>query len=511
MTLTPKLRQAIVLSKKWFKKTQNRDFGWSRLRSSPSCVNSTSEAINILMALGEDLESPQIRKGFLWLLEKRELWGNEQLKGSNDLVNTSSGLDELCWGLMGLGVSNNTFARKVFSEKLELLLSRQVMKVKEKDDDKYLGLFVEKQLPTQELWGLYTSALALKIMSKHLPKGDERIGKVIDGLRKHTAKDGGWPTRLTMSPDLEPDPCYTAIILDALLCAGESVEKKYISDALKFLESELKERGYLWSELVDEKFRKKDKREQASTEATGQGLITLLEAGYGLDNEAVKKAINWLLSEDVFVWQGEDKGGFRLFPDGPILNYSTYYGALALKTVLDVEEGWKEFIEKYSINEYELDIKTKTFLNRHIIDDKTKVGKPITISRLQECGLLDKTLRGKIRDKETVNRIWCVLKILEKNGPLSLAELGNLVREKSKFLTDKKKSWTREMFIVLSRLNTQNLIVLYKCKHDANIEEVKFPKTEAEYGDLRDAKIWSLFDLGHVTFKNKFTSVKCTH
>ncbi|MCX8000290.1 MAG: hypothetical protein N3A69_15290, partial [Leptospiraceae bacterium] len=90
--------------------------------------------------------------------------------------------------------------------------------------------------------------------------------------------------------------------------SGENINEKYVLDALKILENELKMRGYLWSEWVEEKFKKTDKTEQASTEATGQGLIALIKAGYELDNDAVKNAINWLLSDSIFVWEGDDRG-----------------------------------------------------------------------------------------------------------------------------------------------------------------------------------------------------------
>ncbi|MDW8034038.1 MAG: hypothetical protein RMI79_03765 [Nitrososphaerota archaeon] len=75
MNWKQKLNQALLLSKEWFQNAQNDDFGWPRLKSSPSQVTSTSEAINALTMLGEDSSSPQVRKGLLWLLEKRNSWG----------------------------------------------------------------------------------------------------------------------------------------------------------------------------------------------------------------------------------------------------------------------------------------------------------------------------------------------------------------------------------------------------------------------------------------------------
>ncbi|MCX8000289.1 MAG: hypothetical protein N3A69_15285, partial [Leptospiraceae bacterium] len=174
------------------------------------------------------------------------------------------------------------------------------------------------------------------------------------------------------------------------------------------------------------------------------------------------------------------------------LNYSCYYGALAIKTVFDVVRGREKITKKYKIDE--LDVKTKSLLNRFIIDSRVESYNPITISRLRESDLLNKALKGKIKDKRTIERMWYVLEILESEGPMTLAKLENLVREKSESLGVKKKSWTREMFIVLSRLNIQNLLILYK--DDEKIKEVTFPETEDEYSNLvtQDVKIWSRFD-----------------
>lgn len=478
----------------WFKKNQLEDFGWPRRKRFSSHVKSTSESIDALITLGEDPNSPQIRKGVLWLIENIDVWGREGLKGYNRPGDTEKGLDDLCWGLIGLDRSKNAYVRKVFSQKLDLLLSRQVTDIKDDADKRYFGLFVERFPQIHELLGIYSSSLALKIMCKHFSINDPKVQNVVNGLKRYKTKDEGWPTRLDASR--EADPCYTVIVLDSLLHACISPEDDLIAGPLKFIENELRTRGCLWSEWIEEGFEKGDKREQISTEATGQALITLLKAGYDPKNEAIKKAAEWLLSDEVFVWKGEDKGGFRLFPGGPIFNYSTYYGSVALKTFIDVVESWEKLNKVYQIDVSKLSTKNKAALNRFLVDLRSEGCKPsVTISNLRRAELLNKTIRGRIADETTLNRIWYVLQMLDKKGPLTLYELEDQIREKTKFLEGKKRSWSREMFIVLSRINTQNLLIFYK--KDGTIREVEFPSSEPEYTKIvsEKVKLWTRFDL----------------
>jgi hypothetical protein len=493
LTLISRVNQAIKLSLEWFKRKQREDFGWSKYKQVPSNVRSTSESIDALITLGEDISCPSVRKGILWLIENSDIWGNEALKGNNTSKNKEEGLDDLCWGLIGLDRCENVYVRKLFSKKLDLLLSRQITLIEDDLDRKCFGLYIERPRQFPELLGLYSSALALKIMCRHFSIDDQRIQNLIHGLRRYRAKDGGWPTRL--NPDRESDPCYTAIILESLLCGGVSVKDEIVSTSLKFLENELMKRGCLWSEWIEEGFEKRDKIEQVSTEATGQGLITLLKSGYDPTNNAITKAVEWLLSDDIFVWQGKDKGGFRLFPQGPILNYSTYYGSVALKTFFDVVQNWDKLKRAYRIDSSKIDIENKAFLSRFLVGLGLEKRKPsVTISNLKQLRLLENVIKGKIKDRSTIERIWCVLQTLNNEGPLTLDELEDQVRIKTNFLQLKKKSWKKEMHMVLSRINELNLLMFYK--KDGTIKEVSSPTSEHEYSEsfLKKVKVWIRLD-----------------
>lgn len=72
MTTLSRIRTALSLTEEWFKRNQNEDFGWSRLKQTPS--------VDVLITLGNDPNCSEVRKGLLWLIEESDSWGNVKLK-----------------------------------------------------------------------------------------------------------------------------------------------------------------------------------------------------------------------------------------------------------------------------------------------------------------------------------------------------------------------------------------------------------------------------------------------
>lgn len=434
MSNIERINNAISCGIEWIKRSFiTPELGWARSKKEfelfKTCSPcSTAESIEALAYWGEPLSSEFIRKGLAWFILNRHLW-----------LEQKESVDFLIWSCHALLLSNSKKVKSLLHDALTKLKNYQL----DSDDPSLNNLIAEKPVwpPSQEpfkveKWGLYSTALTINLYVKLLDKGyylEEEIRKLKSVLKNnYNEKERGWPLfpikiAEACKEENPVDPFYTALIVESFLDSDEPLDSKYVKEPLKMLKDNQLESGG-WAGLWPQK-EHGIKTKYGDTETTSQVVVALLKGGIPVESKQISKAIKFILDNQVRQEQNIELGGFRLFKEeelDTVFNFSTFMALKALELYKCVYES----VEKMrKIGGYD---KANPHKNAQLCRNV------ILIKRSRFNNKLPDHIKEMVEDKmyagkDTGKRRIEILKILDREGPLSRRNLLNQLRNVEKY------------------------------------------------------------------------------
>jgi hypothetical protein len=445
MLSVERIDKAISCGIEWIKRSfvENK-LGWPRSRKEYEQTGvcspcSTAESIEALAYCGEPLNSKFIRGGLAWFILNRDRWLKQE-----------ESVDFLIWGCHALLLSDSEIVTSLLHEAMSKLKNYQLVS----SDPTLDNLIAERPVwplskkPLKvEKWGLYSTALTLKLYVKLLDKGykpryrlpnqskEEWMTGLTSALKNNYDEKGkGWPLfpkRIaeTCKEENPVDPFYTALIVESLLDSHEPLDSKYIKEPVEMLKNTQLESGG-WAGLWPQREHGVETK-YGDTETTSQVVVTLLKSGVPYESEQISKAIEFILNNQVRQEQNVDFGGFRLFKEeelDTVFNFSTF---MALRT-LDLYKGVYQSVERLKmIGNYD---KTNQYQNAQLSRDvaKKRVGLG---NRLPDH--IKEIVEEKVYAMKPVGeRRIEILRILDREGPLSKRDLFHKLKNTGKWEID---------------------------------------------------------------------------